>query len=350
MIRRRVSRFLGVLTVLALPACEAAEAAPDAQAVPRIEWGIVMHGGAGTITRESMTPELEQEYRETMTSAMQAGHSVLRDGGSSLDAVVATIRVLEDSPLFNAGRGAVFTADGTNSLDASIMHGPTLAAGAVAGVTHVKNPITLARAVMEQSPHVMLAGEGAEEFAALQGIELVDSSWFYTERRWRQLEDARRQESSGNDDAAAAPGASRNAHKFGTVGVVALDRNGEIAAGTSTGGMTNKKWGRIGDSPVIGAGTYANENCGISATGWGEYFIRNVVAYDICARAEYLGIPLQQAAHDMIMVELESQEPETGGIVGLDGAGNVVMTFNSPGMYRGYVGADGAVQTAIYRD
>ena len=350
MIRRRVSRFLGVLTVLALPACEAAEAAPDAQAVPRIEWGIVMHGGAGTITRESMTPELEQEYRETMTAAMQAGHAVLRDGGSSLDAVVATIRVLEDSPLFNAGRGAVFTADGTNSLDASIMHGPTLAAGAVAGVTHVKNPITLARAVMEQSPHVMLAGEGAEEFAALQGIELVDSSWFYTERRWRQLEDARRQENSGNDDAAAAPGASRNAHKFGTVGVVALDRNGEIAAGTSTGGMTNKKWGRIGDSPVIGAGTYANENCGISATGWGEYFIRNVVAYDICARAKYLGIPLQQAAHDMIMVELESQEPETGGIVGLDGAGNVVMTFNSPGMYRGYVGADGAVQTAIYRD
>ncbi len=341
-----VTAMLAGATVLAAPA--AAQEAPAA-AAPRIEWGLVMHGGAGTITRSSMTPEVEREFTETMEVAMQAGHAVLREGGGSLDAVIATITVLEESPLFNAGRGAVFTADGTNSLDASIMYGPTLAAGAVAGVTHVKSPITLARAVMEHSPHVMLAGAGAEEFAMLHDIELVDPSYFYTEHRWRALERAREAEKTGNDDAAAAPGRSVNAHRFGTVGVVALDRTGAIAAGTSTGGMTNKKWGRIGDSPVIGAGTYANDNCGISATGWGEYFIRNVVAYDICARMKYRDISLQQSAHEMIMEQLEAQEPETGGIVGLDGDGNIVMVFNSPGMYRGYVGADGIVHTAIYR-
>lgn len=337
--------FTVSLCVTALPGASHAQGVPDDVVPPRIEWGLVMHGGAGTITRESMTPEVERQYTETMTTAMRAGHAVLRDGGNSLDAVVATINVLEDSPLFNSGRGAVFTAEGTNSLDASIMYGPTLAAGAVAGVTRVKNPINLARRVMEASPHVLLAGEGAEEFAQLQGIELVDPSYFYTERRWRALEAARRAE-QGNDDAATLPG---NAHKFGTVGVVALDRTGAIAAGTSTGGMTNKKWDRIGDSPIIGAGTYANANCGVSSTGWGEYFIRNVVAYDICARMKYRDIPLQQAAHEMIMEQLEAQEPETGGIVALDGDGNIVMMFNSAGMYRGYVGADGEVRTAIYR-
>lgn len=317
---------------------------------PRIEWGLVMHGGAGTITRASMTADVEAQYRATMEAAMRAGHAVLRDGGGSLDAVVATINVLEDSPLFNSGRGAVFTAGGTNSLDASIMYGPTLEAGAVAGVTRVKNPINLARMVMEQSPHVMLSGAGAEEFARLRGIELVDPSYFYTEHRWRALEEARRGERGGIDGASdGGPDAESNVEKFGTVGVVALDRTGAIAAGTSTGGMTNKKWGRIGDSPVIGAGTYAGENCGISATGWGEYFIRNVVAYDICARMKYRGVTLRQAAHEMIMEELEAQEPETGGIVGLDGDGNIVMTFNSAGMYRGWVGADGRVRTAIYR-
>ncbi|HUG41075.1 MAG TPA: isoaspartyl peptidase/L-asparaginase [Longimicrobiales bacterium] len=305
--------------------------------IPRIDWGLVIHGGAGTITRESMTPGMERQYRETMEAAMRAGHAVLRDGGGSLDAVTATINVMEDSPLFNAGKGAVFTAEGTNSLDASIMYGPTLAAGAVAGVTRVRNPIDLARMIMEQSPHVMLSGAGAEEFARLRGIELVDPSYFHTEHRWRALQEARRGESGGADDA------------FGTVGVVALDRSGALAAGTSTGGMTNKKWGRIGDSPVIGAGTYAGPNCGVSATGWGEYFIRNVVAYDICARMRYQGISLEESAHAMIMEQLEAQEPETGGIVALDGEGHVVMTFNSAGMYRGYVGADGRVHTAIYR-
>ena len=298
---------------------------------PEIEWGLVVHGGAGTITRESMTPELEAQYRAKLTEAMQAGYRALAGGGSSLDAVVATITVLEDSPLFNAGKGAVFTAEGRNELDASIMYGPTLEAGAVAGVTTVRSPITLARRVMEASPHVLLAREGAETFAREQGLEMVDPSYFYTERRWQQLQEAQEDE------------------KMGTVGVVALDRNGAIAAGTSTGGMTNKRWGRIGDSPIIGAGTYAGARCGVSSTGWGEFFIRNVVAYDVCARMKYKNISLQQAAHEVIMQELESQEPDTGGIIALDADGHVVMMFNTAGMYRGYIDSEGEVVTEIYQ-
>lgn len=310
---------------------------------PRIEWGLVLHGGAGTITRGSMTPEREREYRDVMTQALRAGHALLEGGGSGLDAVVAAIGILEDSPLFNAGRGAVFTAEGTNSHDASIMEGSTLRAGAVAGVGRVRHPIALARLVMERSPHVMLSGAGAEEFAVLQGVELVDPSWFYTESRWRALERARQRDAA--DTTSALPVDA----KFGTVGVVALDRNGVIAAGTSTGGMTNKRWGRIGDSPIIGAGTYAGPHCGISATGWGEYFIRNVVAYDICARMEYRGVSLRQAATEMIMDQLESQEPETGGVIGLDADGHVVAIFNTSGMYHGWIDQDGRVETGIYR-
>ncbi len=320
-------------------------ATPDG---PRIEWGLVMHGGAGTILRGSMTPEMETAYRSKIDEALRAGHGVLSEGGSSVDAVVAAIVVLEESPLFNAGKGAVFTAEGTNSLDASIMDGSTLRAGAVAGVETIRNPIRLARAVMDHSPHVMLAGTGAEVFAAEQGIEQVDPSHFYTERRWEALQRAKRAE-AGEPQARALTPAEARAFKFGTVGVIALDARGNIAAGTSTGGMTNKKWGRIGDSPIIGAGTYANENCGISATGWGEYFIRNVVAYDICARMEYREITLEESARAMIMEQLEAQEPETGGIVGLDAEGNIVMMFNTPGMYRGYIDADGRVEVAIYR-
>ncbi len=315
---------------------------------PRIEWGLVMHGGAGTIRRGSMTPEVESAYRSRIEEALRAGHRVLSDGGSSVDAVVATIVVLEDSPLFNAGKGAVFTAEGTNSLDASIMDGSTLQAGAVAGVETIRNPIRLARAVMDHSPHVMLAGAGAEAFAAEQGVEQVEPSYFYTERRWEALQRAK-QADAGGSQAHGAPTAEVRDSKFGTVGVIALDARGNIAAGTSTGGMTNKKWGRIGDSPIIGAGTYANESCGISATGWGEYFIRNVVAYDICARMKYLDITLEQSARAMIMEQLEAQEPETGGIVGLDSQGNIVMMFNTPGMYRGFIDADGRVDIAIYR-
>jgi beta-aspartyl-peptidase (threonine type) len=254
---------------------------------------------------------------------------------------------MEDSPLFNAGRGAVFTAEGTNSLDASIMDGATLQAGAVAGVMRVKNPIELARLVMERSPHVMLSGAGAEEFAVLQGVQLVDPSYFYTESRWRALERAREEERQQQGD---TTGALDVDDKFGTVGVVALDRNGNVAAGTSTGGMTMKRWGRIGDSPIIGAGTYANANCGISATGWGEYFIRNVVAYDICARREYRGLTLHASAEQMIMHQLEAQEPETGGIIGLDGDGNVIAVFNTSGMYHGWIDEAGNVETGIYRD
>ena len=324
---------------------------------PRIEWGLVMHGGAGTITRAGMTPELEEAYRTKMTEALSAGHSVLRDGGSSVDAVVAAIVILEDSPLFNSGKGAVFTAEGTNSLDASIMYGPTLEAGAVAGVSTTRNPIRLARAVMEHSPHVMLSGEGADIFATEQGIEQVDPSYFYTDRRWEALQRAREAEGlepepyrgGAGGPSAAAPPMDASSSKFGTVGVIALDPQGRIAAGTSTGGMTNKKWGRIGDSPVIGAGTYASRHCGISSTGWGEYFIRNVVAYDICARARYQGISLREAARSMIMDQLEAQAEDTGGVVGLDDQGNIVMVFNTAGMYRGYIDADGSVETAIYR-
>jgi L-asparaginase / beta-aspartyl-peptidase len=326
-------------------ACATAPAAPaPASDVPVIEWGLVIHGGAGTITPESMTAELEAEYHAALAAALRAGHSALAAGGSALDGVVAANVVMEDSPLFNAGRGAVFTADGRNELDASIMDGATLRAGAVAGVMTVRNPIMLARAVMEESPHVMLAREGAEEFARIQGLEIVDPSYFFTERRWEALQRARQREQAlvPTDD-------EDHAARFGTVGVVALARDGTIAAGTTTGGMTNKRWARIGDVPVIGAGTYADDRCGVSTTGWGEYFIRNVVAHDICARMRYLGVSLEEAARQVIWDRLEVQQPETGGIISLDADGHVVMTFNSRGMYRGYIDQDGTMETAIYR-
>jgi L-asparaginase / beta-aspartyl-peptidase len=312
----------------------------------RIEWGLVIHGGAGTITRESMTPDVEAEYHAVLEQALRAGHSVLAGGGSGLDAVVAANVIMEDSPLFNAGRGAVFTAEGRNELDASIMDGATLQAGAVAGVMRVKNPIILARRVMDSSPHVMLAREGAEEFARLQGVELVDPSYFYTESRWRSLERARAAEAARQSGAEPADDV---AARYGTVGVVALARDGTIAAGTTTGGMTNKRWGRVGDVPIIGAGTYADDRCGVSTTGWGEYFIMNVVAHDICARVRYRGTTLAQAADEVVWDRLEAQQPETGGIVSLDADGHVVMTFNSRGMYRGYIDQNGRVHTAIFR-
>jgi L-asparaginase / beta-aspartyl-peptidase len=319
---------------------------PPADAVPTIRWGLVIHGGAGTITPEQMTPEREAEYQETLEASLRAGYAALQAGGSGLDAVVAATRVMEDSPLFNAGRGAVFTAEGRNELDASIMDGATLEAGAVAGVTQVRNPIELARRVMEASPHVMLAGDGAEAFARTQEIELVDPSYFHTDHRWEALQQARaaeeRRQSLGDEPADAVT-------PYGTVGVVALARDGTLAAGTSTGGMTNKRWGRIGDAPIIGAGTYAADDCGVSATGWGEYFIRNVVAYDICARKRYRGISLEEAAREVIWDRLEAQQPETGGIISLDREGHVVMMFNSRGMYRGYIDQDGRVLTAIFR-
>ena len=318
------------------PSQEQAEDTADIFAQgPRVEWGLVIHGGAGTLNRAAMTPEREQEYRGALTEALRAGHRVLQDGGHSLDAVMAAITIMEDSPLFNAGRGAVFTADGVNSLDASIMDGATLRAGAVAGVTDVKNPIVLARLVMDHSPHVMLSGAGAERFAREQGIPSTPKEWFFTERRWNDLQEAKVAEATA-------------AATSGTVGAIALDRAGRLAAGTSTGGMTNKKWGRIGDSPVIGAGTYANARCAVSGTGWGEYYIRNVVAYDICARAEYGNTSLATAATDVIMTKLPQQQKDTGGVIAMDGDGNIATPFNTTGMYRGWIDQVGAVTTRIF--
>ena len=302
---------------------------------PRIEWGMVIHGGAGTIVRERLTPELEQQYRTALADALRAGHRVLRDGGSSIDAVIAALVPLEDSPLFNAGRGAVFTADGVNSLDASVMDGATLRAGAVAGVTDVKNPIVLARLVMDKSPHVMLSGSGAEQFARAQGVPVTPKEWFFTERRWKELQDAKPEEATPSDER-------------GTVGAIALDRSGRLAAGTSTGGMTNKKWGRIGDSPIIGAGTYANTRCAVSGTGWGEYFIRNAVAYDICARVEYANASIGAAAAEVVMTKLPQQDENTGGVIAMDREGNIATPFNTAGMYRGWIGANGEPTIAIF--
>jgi beta-aspartyl-peptidase (threonine type) len=304
-------------------------------------WGIVIHTGAGNFTLESLGDRREP-MRAAMTEALTAGHAVLDRGGSSLDAIEAAIVILEDSPHFNAGRGAVFTHEGTNELDASVMDGATMRAGAVASLTRVKNPIGLARRVMERSPHVMMSGDGAEAFAREQGVELVDPGYFRTDRAWEALQRALEAEKA-TLGASAAPALERAAPAgyFGTVGAVALDRQGNLAAGTSTGGMTNKRFGRIGDSPIIGAGTYAsNTSCGISSTGHGEYFIRYTVAHDICARVEHAGMSVQQAADAVVQGVLKAAGGE-GGVIGMDRAGNVAMSFNVTGMGRGYMGADG---------
>jgi beta-aspartyl-peptidase (threonine type) len=313
---------------------------------PRL--GFVIHGGAGVIKKGSLTPEQEKEYRAKLEEAVMAGYKSLQVGKTSVDAVEIAIRVLEDSPLFNAGKGAVFTAEGKNELDASIMDGKTLMAGAVAGLHHVKNPITLARAVMEKSPHVMMIGDGAEQFAKEQKIELVDEKYFFTQRRWDELQQIKKQEQQPAKPSVAAKGYSEPlAQTFGTVGAVALDKFGNIAAGTSTGGMTNKKYGRVGDSPIIGAGTYANNNtCGVSATGWGEYFIRLDAARDISSLIEYRALPVQQAA-DMVMKKVKALGGD-GGVIAMDKWGNIGISFNSEGMYRAYINSDGKPVVLIY--
>ncbi len=310
----------------------------------RMQYAIAIHGGAGTITRASMTPERERAYRAKLAEALEAGKAVLAGGGDALDAVEAAIVVMEDSPLFNAGKGAVFTADGRNELDASIMDGRTLNAGAVAAVTHVKNPIRLARQVMERSPHVLLAGEGAEVFAREIGIPLVPATYFWTERRWKQLlRIQNRKKGAGlllDHDAD---------HKYGTVGAVALDSKGNLAAGTSTGGLTNKAWGRIGDSPIIGAGTYAsNASCAVSGTGQGEYFMRLTIAREVCALVEYRDLPLQQAADEVIQHKLKKLGG-AGGVIALARDGTIAFSFNTQGMYRGWLtSAEPEPHTAIY--
>ncbi|XOV88167.1 MAG: isoaspartyl peptidase/L-asparaginase family protein [Pseudomonadota bacterium] len=312
---------------------------------------IVIHGGAGTITRDRMTPELEAAYTEMLTLAVTRGHERLKAGGSAREAVIAAITVMEDSDLFNAGRGAVFTHEGRVELDASIMDGRDLNAGAIAGVTRIKNPITLANAVLEGSPHVMLVGEGAEAFAAEAGFEFVPNTYFQTERRRLQLERVKAENQPRAE--LSEDGDMRSAlldKKLGTVGAVAMDAQGTIAAGTSTGGMTNKRFGRVGDSPIIGAGTYAeNGVCGISATGHGEYFIRAAVAHDICARVAYQKVSLQQAADAVVQGKLVEMGAD-GGIIGLDGKGEVVYSFNSAGMYRASVDVKGVLRVGIYKD
>lgn len=311
------------------------------QSKERAEYAIAIHGGAGTITKANMSPEQEKEYMAALNEALDRGEEILKRGGNSLDAIEAAIMYMEDSPLFNAGKGAVFTNDERNELDASIMYGPDQNAGAIGGVTNVKNPILAARAVMEKSDHVMLSGAGAEKFSMEQGIEVVDPSYFHTERRYESLQRVKAQEQEVDQ--------MSEADRHGTVGAVALDRNGNLAAGTSTGGMTNKRWNRIGDAPIIGAGTYAdNASCAVSSTGHGEYFIRYAVAHDIAARMEYKGISLQQAADEVVMDKLV-EKGGSGGIISVDKDGNVALVFNSEGMYRGYATPDGR-EVKIYKD
>lgn len=310
---------------------------------------MVIHGGAGTILKKNMTPETEKAYRQALEDSLRRGFDVLKKGGSSVSAVEAAIKVMEDSPLFNAGKGAVFTHDGRNEMDASIMDGKGKAAGAVAGVTIVKNPISAARAVMEKSPHVMMMGRGADLFATQQGLEIVDPSYFWTERRWKDLQRELMEEEKGKKSTENRLwDTTLSEHKFGTVGAVAVDQSGNIAAGTSTGGMTNKRFGRVGDSPIIGAGNYAdNESCAVSGTGHGEYFIRYTVAHDIAALVKYKGLTVADAAREVVQRTLKNAGGE-GGVIAIDRKGNFAMEFNSEGMYRGWIGKDGVPHVAIY--
>lgn len=313
-------------------------------------FGIVIHGGAGTILKENMSDSLEAAYKEKLKEAISIGHEILKNGGTSLEAVTKTINVLEDSPLFNAGKGSVFTHDATNELDASIMDGATLNAGAVAGVKHIKNPIDLAKDVMQKSEHVMLYGAGAEEFAQSLGYKMMDTTYFYTKSRYESLQRILEKEKTINTEKISFEDPYIKNSKFGTVGCAALDKHGNLASGTSTGGMTNKRWNRIGDAPIIGAGTYANNStCAVSSTGWGEFFIRSVVAYDISALMEYKGMSLQDAAKEVIHKKVPALGGD-GGIVAIDKDGNVAMEFNTAGMYRASMNAEGELEIGIYKE
>jgi beta-aspartyl-peptidase (threonine type) len=317
------------------------------------DFAIIIHGGAGTILKKNMTDEKEAAYKAKLEEAIKVGYTILKNGGTSTEAVLKTIQVMEESPLFNAGKGAVFTNAGTNELDASFMDGKTLNAGAVAGVKDVKSPIELAIKIMTDSEHVMLSGEGASTFAKEKGLEMVDPSYFYTENRFQSLQKIIKQEKTQLDHDAKKANfydPTIKDSKFGTVGCVALDKNGNIAAGTSTGGMTNKRWGRIGDAPIIGSGTYANNNtCGVSSTGWGEYFIRSQVAYDISAQMEYQKKSLKEATKDVIQNKL-TKLGGTGGIVALDKNGNMSFEFNTEGMYRASMDEKGELILKIYKE
>ena len=346
--------YFFLLLLLILSACNSPKTTSNKQKNTSVnEFAIIIHGGAGTILKKNMTPEKETAYKTKLEEAIRTGYEILKNGGSSGDAVVKTIQVMEESPLFNAGKGAVFTHEETNELDASFMDGKTLNAGAVAGVKDIKSPIEAARTVMTKSDHVMLSGIGASQFAKEQGLEIVDPSYFYTENRFKSLQRIKDKEKTAldhNDKEAAFYDDDIKNSKFGTVGCVALDKEGNISAGTSTGGMTNKRWGRIGDSPIIGSGTYANnKTCGVSSTGWGEYFIRSQVAYDISAQMEYQQKPLKEATKDVIQNKL-TKLGGTGGVVALDKNGNMSFEFNTAGMYRASMNDKGDLIIKIYND
>jgi len=344
-----------LLTTLVLSlAAVTAQAAEPTTAALKPKTALVIHGGAGFVPKDSLSAADLKDIHATLNQALDAGNSVLTSGGTALDAVEAAVRVLEESPRFNAGKGAVFNAVGGHELDAAIMEGHTRRAGAVAGLTTVRSPIKLARAVMEHSPHVMMAGAGAEAFADTRPeIERVPNSWFDTEHRRRALEKAQREEAEkarrGQDPQAYRPLEDDAPKYFGTVGAVALDVHGHIAAATSTGGMTNKRYGRVGDAPIIGAGTWADDRCGVSGTGWGEYYIRAAVAHDICARVAYRGDSLQAAAEEVVNRIVPAMGGD-GGAIALDRDGNIVMPFNSGSMFRGWIRPDGSRGTGVHED
>ncbi|MBJ6979850.1 isoaspartyl peptidase/L-asparaginase [Luteimonas sp. MC1895] len=356
--RRLAGGLIAALFGLGLGGCATGAGAPpgpgeDADAsgaatAAAVRPVLAIHGGAGVV-RAGLGQADQAAARAALERALRAGHARLADGAPALDAVTAAITVLEDDPAFNAGRGAVFTHDGRNELDASLMDGRDGRAGAVAGVQRVRNPILLARAVMEHSPHVMLAGAGAEAFAEAQGIERVDPAYFRTERRWEQLQRALRREAAEGTEAGAQEASGDEPAYFGTVGAVALDAAGHLAAGTSTGGMTNKRWGRIGDAPIIGAGTWADAGCAVSGTGWGEFYIRTAAAHEICARVRHRGEPVAVAAGAVINGEVVRAGGD-GGAIALDADGNVAFPFNTEGMYRGWIGADGVPHVAVFAD
>ena len=303
-------------------------------------WGLAIHGGAGTILRSSMAPQLQQQYENALQTALDAGYEILKSGGSSLDVVAASVVSLEDNPVFNAGRGAVFNNKGKHEMDAAIMSGKGLDAGGVCGVSNVKNPVLLARAIMERSGHVILSGHGAEEFARTQHLQFEDDAYFYTDQRYQQWQQALKEDRVQLD---------HTDKKFGTVGAVALDQDGNLAAATSTGGLTNKKFGRVGDTPIPGVGTYANNNtCAISCTGVGELFIRSVVAYDISCLIEYKGLSLKEACDIVVYKKLVKIGGE-GGLIAIDKHGNIELPFNSDGMYRACRSSNGRSEVSIYK-
>lgn len=353
MIYKRII-FLGlVIAGLGSSSCKQSEANTSGQGSDTSKYIMVIHGGAGTILKSKMTPEKEAAYVAALTEALEVGYAVIKAGKPGMDAVESTIHVLENSPLFNAGKGAVFTNEGKNEMDASVMEGKTMMAGSVAGVTVIKNPISAARAVMEKSEHVMMVGAGAERFAKQMGLEIVKPDYFYTKERWEGLQRAKQEDSTkavldhGSKKSSRA-GTINKDYKFGTVGCVALDQAGNLAAGTSTGGMTNKKFGRVGDAPIIGAGTYANNaTAAISCTGWGEFYIRNVVAHDISALMEYKGLSVKEASQTVL--DKVGKMGGDGGLIAIDKNGNIAMPFNTEGMYRGTVRADGKIEVQIYK-